>query len=141
MPTVMVQPCLPLSALIGGALLIFSHLHRANISSRPRPPPPSSKQFGSFLRGPPADDRGLGRAVGLPCPFHLVNTRRSLAGAASRTKPSSTYGPLPKGGSCNLDVSLYLLRTQVCSLGSPVLQAPVNETATVITSWLPLSSC
>lgn len=72
-------------------------------------------------------------------PF-IPSTRQKPCRSSSRNKPHLAHSPLPQGGACDLEVSLYLLGTQVGSPGSLVPQAPGNEAVTVITGCLPIST-
>ena len=103
----------------------------------------SSEQCGSVLRGPPAGLRRQGCEPPQWSPLQgwMESVPSILLGrSSSRNKPRSAHSPLPQGGACDLEDSLYLLGTQVGSPGSLVPQAPGNETVTVITSCLPVST-
>lgn len=58
----------------------------------------------------------------------------------ARAVPSSADPLLPRDGACGLEDYLYILKTQGPSPESPGLWAPVNETATLTTSQLPVST-
>ena len=93
-----------------------------------------------MVKNPPQCRRSrLDSCIG-KIPWTILSKQEKPGRSSSRNKPHSAHGALPQGGACYLEDSLYLPGTQVGSPGSLVPQAPGNETVTVITGCLPVST-